>query len=134
MNVYRIYLFIDWFDFTSLLIFVFDTKGENIVFVFTFTPLLMIDKMGEKDFEFIYAYLSFCMYWVYALCLCIFCFVKLGEWFWKFKQKGGEFLEKGFWIYVLSLTLLMHICLFSFMYFIEYIFVYCYAWVKGELL
>ena len=29
----------------------------------------MIDKKGEKDFEFIYAYLSFCIYWVYASCV-----------------------------------------------------------------
>ena len=54
----------------------------------------MIDKKEEKDFEFIYAYLSFCIYWVYAF------YNKQidigryeGEWFWKFKQKGGE----GFW-------------------------------------
>ena len=38
MNEYRIYIF--------------------IVDLF-FTPLLMIDKKGEKDFEFIYAYLQF---------------------------------------------------------------------------
>ena len=56
------------FDF----VFVLDKKGENIVFivlidkkegerflplilfiVLVFTPLLMIDKKGEKDFEFI---------------------------------------------------------------------------------
>ena len=49
MNVYRIYLFIDlslplhWF-------FVSDKKGEKNLFdlVFTSTPLLMIDKKGEK--------------------------------------------------------------------------------------
>ena len=29
----------------------------------------MIDKKGEKDFEFIYAYLCFCIYWVYASCV-----------------------------------------------------------------
>ena len=54
MNVYRIYLFIGLFDFTPLLIFVFDKKGENIIFMFTLTPLLMIDKKGEKYFS-IYA-------------------------------------------------------------------------------
>ena len=45
INIYRIYtLIVDLF----------------------FTPLLMIDKKGEKDYEFIYAYLGFCIYWVYA--------------------------------------------------------------------
>jgi len=33
-----------------------------------------------------------------------------------------------------SLTLFMHIYLFSFMHFIANLFVYCYAWVKGEFL
>ena len=48
MNVYRIYLFNGWFDFTPLLLFVSDKKGENIVLLFTLTPLLMIDKRGGK--------------------------------------------------------------------------------------
>ena len=46
MNIYRIYIL--------------------ILDLFYFTPLLMIDKKGEKDFEFIYAYLSVCIYWIYA--------------------------------------------------------------------
>ena len=37
-----------------------------IVDLFYVTPLLMIDKNGEKDFEFIYAYLSFCICCVYT--------------------------------------------------------------------
>ena len=104
----------------------------------------------------VYLYCSICFYpfvddwqkrgerfWVYIcifeflhiLSLCILCFIKLGECFWKFKQKGGEgFWEKDFGCLHVSLTLLMHIYLFYFMYFIEYLLVYCYAWVKGELL
>ena len=54
MNVYRIYLFIDLFDVTPLLIFLFLTKRGEHCFVFTLTPLLMIDKKGEKYFS-IYA-------------------------------------------------------------------------------
>ena len=73
---------------------------------------LMFYKMG---IEFIYAYLSFFAYIEFMHLM----FYKMGKCFWKFKQKGWEkFLEKGFWTYVLFLTLLMHICLFSFMYFI----------------
>ena len=122
MNVYRIYLFIGWFDFTPLLTSVSDKKGEHC-FVFILTPLLMIDKKGEKDFEFIYACLCFCIYWV----LCISCFRK---------QKGREgFWKKDFWIYAfVSYLIDAYIYLFSFMCFIEYLTFYCYAWVKGELL
>ena len=80
-------------------------------------------------------------FWVY---ICIFEFLhilslcilqKEGEWFGMFKQKGGEgFWEKDFGCLHVSLTLLMHIYLFCFMYFIENLIIYCYAWVKGELL
>ena len=49
MNVYRIYIL--------------------ILDLFHFPPLLMIDKKEEKDFEFIYAYLSICIYWVYTSCV-----------------------------------------------------------------
>ena len=55
----------------------FQTKWGEKFIVLAFTPLLLIDKKGEKDFEFIHAYLSFCIYWV----LCILCF---------HKQKGRE--------------------------------------------
>ena len=118
ISIYWLILFHPFVDFC------FWQKGVEHCFVFTLTPLLMIDKKGEKYFS-IYACLSFCIYWVYA-CLCIvfmhLLFYKMGKCFWKFKQKRGEkFLEKGFWIYVLSLTLLMHIHLFSFMCFIEYL-------------
>ena len=61
-------------------------------------------------------------------------FYKMGECFWMFKQKGGEdFWEKDFGCLHVSFTLLMHTYLFSFMCFIEYLIVYFYAWVKGEL-
>ena len=41
-------------------VFVLDKKGENIVFiVLVFTPLLMIDKKGEKDYEF---YMLICIF------------------------------------------------------------------------
>ena len=66
MNVYRIYLFIDLFDFTSLLIFVSNKERENIVLFFTLTPLLMIDKKGEKYFS-IYACFGKRIY-VHAYC------------------------------------------------------------------
>ena len=52
-------------------------------------PLYWWLTKREKDFEFLYAYLSVCIYWVYAF----YVFTKWGECFWKFKQKGGE----GFW-------------------------------------
>ena len=114
MNVYRIYIV--------------------IVDLFNFTPLLMIDKKGETDFEFILS--LYIHIWVFTYIEFMhLLFYKMGKWFWKLKQKG----EEGFWkkellIYVFSLTLLMHIYLFSFMYFIEYLIVYYYTWVKEELL
>ena len=40
-----------------MLIFVSDKKGKKIVLLFTLTPLLMIDKKGEKYFS-IYACFS----------------------------------------------------------------------------
>ena len=54
MNVYPYISFIDLFNVTPLLIFAFDKKGGEHCFVFTLTPLLMIDKKGEKYFS-IYA-------------------------------------------------------------------------------
>jgi len=65
------------FDFTPWSIFVSGKKGENIVLLFSLTPLLMIDKKGEKYLS-LYACLSkfalfhidikrvcfmFCWYW-----------------------------------------------------------------------
>ena len=47
-------LIIDLFDVTPLLILCFEQKGGEECFVFTLTPLLMIDKKGEKYFS-IYA-------------------------------------------------------------------------------
>ena len=63
-----IYIFSNWYHnvlfwFHPSLIFLFNTKKGRILF--SLTPLLMIDKKGEKDFEFIYAYFCFCVYWVY---------------------------------------------------------------------
>ena len=56
----------------------------------------MIDKKGEKDFEFIYAYLSFCIYWVYAF----YVFLQNGENdFESLYKKGEKVLGKGFLIY-----------------------------------
>ena len=61
--------------------------------------------------------------------------LKWGECFWKFKQKEGEgFWEKDLGCLHVSLTLLMHIYLFSLCTSLQYLYVYCYAWVKGELL
>ena len=111
MNVYRIYIFIVRFVFISL---------------------LMIDKRGRKILS-LYMHI-----WVFAyieLSLCILCFTKWGKCFWKFKQKGEKvFGKKDFGCSHVYLTLLMHIYLFSFIYFIEYLLIYCYAWVKAELL
>ena len=77
-----------------------------------FSPLCWwLTKRGRSIFEFIYASLF------HFLVL-----YKKGEKDY-FIQNG----EKGFWGF-------LHICLFSFMHFIEFLYVYCYAWVKGEIL
>jgi len=68
---------------------------------------LVLYEKGEKDFE------SLCIYVLFM-----------------FMQHG----EKNFWSLCMFISLFMHICLFCFMPFIEYIYIYCYAWVKGELL
>ena len=90
----------------------------------------MIDKKGENDFEFIYAYIEF-----YA-CPIFYVYTKRGEKDFESLSKKGEkvFGEKNFWFMHVYLTLFMHIYLFPFIHFIEYLFVYCYARVKGELL
>ena len=85
----------------------------------------MIDKKEENDFEFIYAYLR---NWVYAYIEFI---QNKGEGFWKFIQKGREdFREEEFLVYAcFSHIVYAYIYFLSFMHFIEYLFVYCYAWV-----
>ena len=75
MNVYRIYLFIDLFDFTPFVDFfpVSNKKGENIILYFTLTPLLMIDKKGEK-------YLSIYACFGKEFLIYVYCFVlQIGE-------------------------------------------------------
>ena len=115
MNVYRIYLFISWFDFTPLLIFVSNKKGENIVLFFTLTPLLMIDKKGEKYLS-IYA-LFRKEFLVYAYCFVL--------------QIGEKELDVFHACLCMFISLYLHTCLWAF---IAYLFVFCYTWVKGELL
>ena len=110
MNVYHIYL---------------------LLIDLSFIPLLVIDKKGEKDFEFIYAYLSFCIYWVYASCVLaneknIFKSLNKKEEksFWK-KDFGFMFCLSPCW------------CMFSYLVLctsLPYLIILCYAWVKGELL
>jgi len=75
-----------------------------------FAPLLMNWQKGGEVFEFIYTCL-------YVYCLCIICFVY---------AKGGEVF--GFaYVYILIYA---YLC----WEFIAYLYVYCYAQVKGELL
>ena len=109
--MYIAYIFY-WLIWVHPFVDFFWQKGGEHCFVFTLTPLLMIDKKGEKDFECIYAYLCFCIYWVYAS------YNKQTDiwekYFWEFKQKGGE----GFWkiclIYAcFSLLVDAYICLVS---------------------
>ena len=59
MNVYRIYI---------------------LIVALFFTPLLMIDKKGENNFEFIYAYLDVEFMHILSLCMLYFMFI----------QKEGE--------------------------------------------
>ena len=74
MNVYRIYIF--------------------IVDLF-FTPLFMIDKKRENDFEFIYAYLEIEFMHILSLCMFyILCLYKKGEKDFESLYKKGE---KVFW-------------------------------------
>ena len=107
MNVYRIYLFywLIWFH-----PFI-DFKGGEHCFVFTLTPLLMIDKKGEKYFG-IYACLK-------ISCLCI------------YKEK------RIWWVSCLIgmfISLYLHPCLFMHVLHCHILLLICYAWVKGELL
>ena len=107
------------FWFYPSLIFFLDKKGR----IFFLTPLLMIDKKGEKDFEFIYAYLCFCIYWVYMR--------KMINDFESLNKKGRRFLKHMF---VLCMFLSPSCCIHLFMHIHWKSYVYCYAWVKGELL
>ena len=101
-----------------------------ILDLFYFTSLLMIDKKGEKDFEFIYAYLSFCIYWVYASHV-----LQNGRMFLKVLNKKGEkVFEKRTFDLCMFLSPYWCIYLFSLCTSLPYLIVYCYAWVKGGLL
>ena len=90
MNVYRTYIF--------------------IVDLF-FTRLLMIDKKGENDFEFIYTYLE--IEFIHILSLCMFyVYKKKGRRILKVYTKRGRkvFEEKTFFLF-LSPCLCIYICL-----------------------
>ena len=77
----------------------------SLLLIFPSPLCWWIDKKGEKYLESLYMHVYLCM--------------SISS----FMQKGGkEFGE------------FMHICVVWFMHFIEYHYVYCYAWVKGELL
>ena len=73
--------------------------------------------------------------YMHILSLCILCFTKWENVFECLNKKGEKVF---FWKRFLDLCMFLSPCwciyLFSFMYFIECLFVYCYAWVKGELL
>ena len=98
--------------------FCFWQKGGEHCFVFTLTHLLMIDKKGKKDFLSLYmhiwvfAYIEFYAYDVM--------FIQNGENDFESLNKKGEkvFGKKDFWFMHISLTLFIHIYLFSFMHFI----------------
>ena len=105
MNVYRIYII--------------------ILDLLYFTSLLMIDKKGENDFEFICAYLQFESM-----------FIQKGENDFESLYKKGE---KAFGRRIFDLCMFLSPCLCIYIYLVlctslQYLFVYCYAWVKRELL
>ena len=111
MNVYRIYIYpYCWFIFHP---FVDDWQ-----------------KGGERFW--VYICIFECLH---ILSLCILCFTKWGNDFECLNKKRGEgFWKKNFWFMRVYLLVYAYIYLFSFMHFIEYLIVYRYAWVKGELL
>ena len=125
--MYIAYIFYYWFEFTPLLIHCFGQKGgeEFVGFVFTLTPLLMIDKKGKKYLVYMHVFLALFIKGEKDLCLCIYVFVL---------QIGEKWFDVFHACLCMFISLFMHICLFSFMHFIIHLFVYCYAWVKGELL
>ena len=128
MNVYHIYpLLIDlclplyWF-------FVSDKKGEKNLFgfVFTLTPLLMIDKKREEVFVisliYMHVFLPLLLKGEKYLCLCIYVLVlQIGE---------NEFELFYAWVACLSPYICIHVYELSLHI---YLFI-CYAWAKGELL
>ena len=65
-------LLIDLFYVTPLLILCFGQKGGEHYFVLTLTPLLMIDKKGEKYFRYMHVLRNY----VYAY---MFCVLQIGE-------------------------------------------------------
>ena len=118
MNVYRIYILLVWFDkkgeiFLSLFMpfcWWFDKKEERnlefyICMIISFPYFIQNGK--EEFWEFIYACLFFNWYQsIYVL----------------FMQKGEKYSS------------FMHICVTWFILSLNILIVYCYAWVKGELL
>ena len=50
---------------------------------------------------------------------------------WWIDKKGKKYLES---LFMFISSSFIHICVVWFMHFIEYLYVYCYAWVKRELL
>ena len=76
-------------------------------------PLLMNDKKREKYLMIYICFISFS------------CFIT---------KRRRRFLGRRIFALCMFISLFMHIYLFSLMHFIEYLIVYWYAWVKGELL
>ena len=94
----------------------FDKKGERnfgVLYMHVYACLfhfLVLQKEGKEFWEFIYAYLFSCLMHI--------CFV--------YAKKGEK--------YFMSLYMFTSIYAYLLWAFIAYLYVYCYAWVKGELL
>ena len=111
MNVYRIYIYLYcWFVFLPLCWWL-TKRGRKILSLYMHI--------------WVFAYIEFMHLMFY----------KIRRMFLKVKTKRGRrFLEKEFWIYACFSHLVdAYICLASCTSLL-YLYVYCYAWVKGELL
>ena len=111
MNVYRTYISL-LFDSFSPLFDDLTKKGRGIWFIYAwFIYACLLTKKGENIWWFIYA----CLLFHFLVLL---------------TKRGKRIFDLCMFIF----SFFMHIYLFSLKHFIKYMFVYCYAWVKGELL
>ena len=123
MNVYRIYILLDWFD----------KKGE-IFFKFIYVPLLMIwQKGGEKVgvlYMHVYAWFPMFMNFLKRLrILYIHVYVIYIHVYFFFNWYQSICI-----LFSIDIKAYMLICANYFMHTLNIFIVYCYAWIKGELL
>ena len=94
--------------------FLFDLTKKKFFRVYLCPFVDELTKRGRRILR-VYICMFIFLFNAYMFCLC---------------KKG----RRIWWVYACLSPCFMHLCLFNLCTLIEYLIVYCYAWVKGELL